>query len=135
MRNILAFKLILGFGILAAWLIPVAAAETEYTPAYQAKPEIQVTESSKPVFDLDLFKDKPPKVDPFFKELQEDLGEFSTKQHKRRLKFLEKVREKEMDSEERQDKIINFNREEREKLEKFHDKQRNKIKKYHEKKG
>lgn len=114
---------------------PSVFAEAEHVPVYQSQPEVNITESSKPVFDLDLFKDKPAKVEPFFKELQEDMNDFSADQRKRRVKFLKNVRKKEMDSEERQDKIIKFNREEREKLEKFHGKQRKKIKKYHEKKG
>ena len=126
---LLAGILIIDPGQKIAGMTGILHAEDQ--PIYSSIPEFQVNESSKPVFDPELFKDKPPQVDPFIKDLREDMDKFSRKQLKRRKKFLEKVRKKEMESEVRQDKIIAFNRKEREKLEKFHEKQRKKIKKYH----
>ena len=98
-------------------------------------PTATVQETSRPVFDTELFKEKPAEVDPFLEKFRRQYTEFYRDQQERRLKYITKLRRQDLEPEELQKKLAGFHQKQLERQEKFVRKQNKKMRRYQEKKG
>jgi len=111
----------------------VVLAEGQRTVDLRNHPDAQVSDTARPVFDPNVFKEMPVEADPFFKKLRKKRSSFLRKQLKNRVKFHEKLRKKDYDAEKFQKKLAKFHQKEVEDRQEFIFKQRKKIDKHMEK--
>jgi hypothetical protein len=96
-------------------------------------PTMEVKESSRPVFDPELFKNQPKKSgDTYLSKLRKKRAKFTREQQEERSEFFRKLRAKGLTSEKRQRRIAKFHQKHRAKLQKFTAKQQKKIQKHTE---
>ena len=128
MRNILVFSVAITCYLLS---VPLLLAEGSVESA--APPTANVVETSRPVFDPELFKVKKSAKALFFEEIRQERVRFHQKQLQKKRDFLEKIRNKGRDPGALQKEILKFHGKQNKKLEKFINKEQKKIQKHSEK--
>ena len=131
MRNLSALSLFL---MISSFLVvPGVSAAESSSDIHDFKPVTTIKESSRPVFDLNIFKDNPKEADDFFSKLRTKQKDFEHDQLDKKHKAFQKAREEE--SPEKRRKILaEYHKDEQERLQKFRSKQQKKMDK-HFKKG
>lgn len=132
------YKTFFQFWFLCLFLMPAfpTRADTEKLKEFRPQAIIEkVVESSRPLFDAEIFSRQPKVEDEFFQKLRHQQESFLRKEQDRKRKFFEKLNKKSIDPEKKQKKIVKYSGQELKRREKFIRKRQAKVEKYMRSRG
>lgn len=126
MRNML------GLSFFYFILLPLSYAGVSETVEKIVRPVVNVTENSRPAIDPGKVSKPAHPIDPFVEKLQRKRAKFMREQLEERREYFKKIRKKDLERKERQEKLAKFNQKEREELQEFMSEQKEKLDKHYE---
>lgn len=118
-----------GAGLILFFLSAGVYAEDELQ-RWLEEPIVNMTETSEPIIDPGLFKEKVKPTDPFFDKIRSDREDFQKDLLEWKRETFQKIKNKNLPDETRQKKFAEFHKEYRERQIKFNRKEQEKINKY-----
>ena len=129
MQNILGRNLLCAF--LLIWnctvCVPAFAIDKDSIVSSVTDAVESFSESAKPLFNPDQFKEKPGSPDPFFDKIKSKRAQFMSKQKQKQRDFFDKIRKKGWQGDKLQEELNSFQQKQKEEMDKFLAKQQKKI--------